>query len=235
MPITILLPPPLHSSTSDVLNSSQLNDEAIFCESYNHLVLDPYMGDGGIYRYRRFGSFRYNIHDQRLIYQDNQAFFQSSEHNHLNGGKVRIFAAIEAHIKDNTFLTTLIKHNLSIILQSQYADHWLIYIHQIRIIAQLDTVSKPSPEGIHRDGHAFVAQVLIAKHNVSGAVSHIYNKDKTQIFADTLHHKLDTILLNDNNLYHDVSSISIVDSTIAGYRDMLLIDYNLPTFTAHTH
>jgi hypothetical protein len=37
------------------------------------------------------------------------------------------------------------------------------------------------------------------------------------------------------NLYHDVSNISIVDSTIAGYRDMLLIDYNLPTSTSHTH
>lgn len=145
------------------------------------------MNDNGIYRFI-----------------GNKGFYQSKDNNMLNGGTLRKFETIEASIINNTFLDLLIKKNLSKI--DSYAE-WLVHIHQIRIICTENEAGNPTPEGIHRDGHQYVAQILIAKNGVCGGVSRIYDNNKALIFSKKLESPLDTILVNDKKSYHDVTQL----------------------------
>lgn len=42
-------------------------------------------------------------------------------------------------------------------------------VHQIRITATRDAKGLPAPEGVHEDGHHYVAQVLMRRTDVQGA------------------------------------------------------------------
>jgi len=196
-----------------------------FVDSFNNLPIDEYMNDGGKYRFRRFGRLSYNSQADTLSKLPHEAFFQSRMHNSLNGNMNRDFSPMEDQVLENKFLHFLIKYHYSKISNISKVNHWKIYLHQIRIVANNEYGGNPAPEGIHRDGHYFVAQILISKNNVSGGVSQLYNQNKDEIFKTELTEFLDSILLDDRRLYHNVSPIQPKEM-ITGNRDMLLIDFN---------
>lgn len=201
-------------------------DAVVFFQSYGNLPKDEFMRDGGQYRQRRFGSFEYDTEKNQLHYLGNSGFFQSKVNNELNGGITRHFASLEDHVIDNSFLYLLIKKNSSYLPDYKKHSKWSVFVHQIRVTSTPGQIGNPAPEGIHRDGHAYVAQILIAKNSVNGAVSQLYNDKKLSIFSHELQSPLETILIDDRKLYHDVSSLEVKKNRLSGYRDMLLIDFN---------
>lgn len=197
-----------------------------FISSYERLEPDAHMGDDGKYRFRRFGRFMYSQEMNILTALPAGKFYQSKEVNQLNGGVIREFAPIESSIEQNNFLEQIIRVNFNRISDRENYKNWNIYVHQIRIIAKKCSSGLPAPEGIHRDGHYYVAQVFISRENVKGGISYLFNQDKKPLLAVTLCNILDTILLNDQMLYHDVSPIKALNHDTLGKRDMLLIDFN---------
>lgn len=87
-------------------------------------------------------------------------------------------------------------------------------------------VSGPlAPEGIHEDGHHFVAQVLINREGVTGGESELYDRDRTPIYWTTLLEPYEAIVIDDRRVFHGVSAVRSEAGVRTGVRDMMLIDF----------
>jgi hypothetical protein len=208
------------------LKSNSLLDE--FSQDWSRLEMDDFMNDGGKYRTRRFGRLHYQPELDRLTPYTGgaAAFFQSSAVNKLNGGVQRIFAPVSTSSLNHPVLTDLIRFHFNQLPITDKSQAWNIFVHQIRITADGTTLGLPTPEGIHQDGHFYVAQILINRTNITGAVSNIYDKHRNVILDTTFTHPLDSILVDDKKVWHGVSPALPANHSCAGTRDMLLIDFN---------
>lgn len=199
-----------------------------FTEYWNDLEPDQFMNDKGLYRRRRFGRYQYHRESSSLsVIEGDHDFYQSEDINQLNGGKCRKFAPVHNDFAADLFLTNVINRCLAIIsVKKPEYDSLTINTHLIRIICGADIVGLPTPEGIHRDGHCFVSQHLIGRKNVYGGVSGIYDSNNEPVLHYQLSHFMDTILIDDSIVKHDVSPVFSADKINEGSRDMLIIDYN---------
>lgn len=211
------------------LVQARLND---LQTSYSNLQQDRYMNDGGKYRFRRFARLYFKPSNLEILRLPPAPFHQSKSLNSLNGGIERVFEEIEGPVLDNPLLHHLVRIQFLKIKKRYPKTDWLINLHQIRTISWQQNYGKPTPEGIHRDGHHFVGQILISKTNASGAESRLYNSQKELIYSSTLEKPLDSILLDDQEMYHEVTNLLPTDPMQPATRDMLLIDFN-PTQRPH--
>lgn len=197
-----------------------------FMTSYDRLPPDAYMNDGGNYRFRRFARFMLDTKNNELTQLDSGVFYQSKMVNQLNGGIVRSFPEMETEHSGNLFLKNMIQFHANELPKNKNGK-WIIYVHQIRIVACSESKGIPTPEGIHQDGHNYVAQIFLSRKNVSGGKSMLFDSNKLPLFETTMINTLDTILIDDKVLYHYVTPIMPDDPDQVSYRDMLLIDFNL--------
>jgi len=164
--------------------------------------------------------------NNELTQLDSGVFYQSKMVNQLNGGIVRSFPAMETEHSGSLFLKNMIQFHANELPKNKNGT-WIIYVHQIRIVACSGSKGIPTPEGIHQDGHNYVAQIFLSRKNVSGGKSMLFDNNKLPLFETTLIDTLDTILIDDKVLYHYVTPIITDDPDQVSYRDMLLIDFNL--------
>ncbi|MEY4113256.1 MAG: hypothetical protein RL082_1763, partial [Pseudomonadota bacterium] len=75
------------------LSLDQLNT---FKSYWNHLPRDPYLKDGGRYRYRRHAS--YIVRDSSLEMAPHRAHWQSLDYNALHGGIERWFEPLQPEL-----------------------------------------------------------------------------------------------------------------------------------------
>ncbi len=196
-----------------------------FKSFWNELEVDSYMSDKGKYRKRRIAFFNYNRLLNKLdVIQDKKSFTQSYEINKFVGDLERVFSPSSNEFKNSPLLKNLIEKMVSHLPIEN--DSIQVNVHQIRILSSAESLGLPTPEGIHRDGHKFVSQHLISKNNILGGISGLYKLDKNPITHKMLNDFLDTIVLNDEKLMHDVSPVFSADENLPSYRDMLIIDYN---------
>lgn len=195
--------------------------------AYADLPLDVYMPPGSNYRFRRFGRFSLDLARGRLSTLADRAFLQSPEVNRLNGGILRAFAPLTPALRANRALRQLIDfHAAALRLVNPEMTVWKVYVHLIRIAGCADRSGKPTPEGLHQDGHHFVAQVLVARENVTGAESRVLDPKGRLILATTLQAPLDSLLVNDRTVFHEVTELHCLNAATLAWRDMLLIDFN---------
>ncbi|MCD6047734.1 MAG: hypothetical protein K0S08_1381 [Gammaproteobacteria bacterium] len=197
-----------------------------FVDSWKILPIDPYMLDNGKYRRRRFGQFKLDTRTNNVVWVGNNAFFQAKEYNSLNGGIARQFEPLMEDIRNSEILAQLIRHFANKLPLVNQATKWLVNIHQIRIECNSNVAGKATPEGIHQDGHQYVAQILITRKNIAGGESILYSSPEQELTKKTLENPLDTIFVNDKKVWHAVTPIIPAIDKEAGFRDMLLLDYN---------
>ncbi|HSV80054.1 MAG TPA: 2OG-Fe dioxygenase family protein [Ramlibacter sp.] len=195
--------------------------------SYADLPADVYLPEGASYRRRRFGRFSFDTETGSLRALADRPFFQAAQVNRLNGGFDRHFAALTPALSRNRVLYQLIRfHAMKLRRVSPEISTWKVYLHQIRIAASAEQSGKPAPEGLHQDGHHYVAQVLVARENVAGAESRVLDLGGRLIACTTLTDALDTLLVNDRSVFHEVTELHCLAADRLAYRDMLLIDFN---------
>ena len=194
---------------------------------WDHLEPDPYMADGGKYRFRRYGLYRLSASTGHLTHIPDASFYQSIEINPLNGGEARHFAPLAADTVSNPFLRELIEFDFAQLTSKQHIEaDWLIGVHQIRITATTGVQGNPTPEGIHRDDENYTSQHLVARHNIGGGLNYFYGSGpeptsrphavwKQESYFDSYYF--------DRSLWHSVSPITAGDGD--GYRDVILIDF----------
>jgi len=217
--------------TAEEFSFSQTLDESrlLFSRDWDDLELDPYMADGGKYRYRRYGLFELTVPTARLVHRREVSFFQSTETNPLNGGIDRHFAQLGAATISSAFLRALVHFDFAqFTADTLVGDRWLVGVHQIRILATAGVFVEPTPESTHRDDETFTAQHLIARHNIVGGINSFYGRggSPTQPAEATWEQQsyFDSYYF-DRSVWHDVSSVTSGALEGDGHRDILLIDY----------
>lgn len=89
-----------------LLISHGLKDWSGFASSWDDLVLDVHMADGGTYRRRRHANFR--ITSYRIERKAHQPHFQSRQYNKLNGGAARWSEPISTSIGTHSALEAIL-------------------------------------------------------------------------------------------------------------------------------
>lgn len=198
-----------------------------FCGSWNRLVADRYMKEGDTFRERRFCKYVVNASEMSFKELDDCGFFQPSAINSYAGDLRREFSPVEPNIRKSRILLEIIKTCLGAILVDceSSAKIWSVYIHQFRINCDITLTGKPTPEGLHRDGHDYISMHLINRSRIEGGESHICTRSGRSLISVTLEDRMDSFLINDRAVLHGVSPIT-PSTAEPGHRDMLVIDYN---------
>ncbi|WP_442601592.1 2OG-Fe dioxygenase family protein [Paenibacillus sp. KN14-4R] len=202
---------------ADFYSEKDWND---FADSFNRLAIDKYMKDNGTYRLRRFATLEYSSADRSLNYFLDRPYYQPQEINALNGGIVRHFdPAEETLVAGNQFLRGLLQWAYNTLEQLEGPSDWETTIHQIRVLARTNEQGEPTPEGVHRDGVTYIMMMVIARENIVGGESTIYDNARNPLIDVTLQ-PLDLIFADDQNVMHGVSSI--LPDQVDGYRDVFV-------------
>lgn len=200
-----------HASTAEVLT-----------HSFTQLAPDAWYNVPGAARYRRFQRFSKSA--GRWDYADDYTFMQSLEYNALVGNVQRTFEPIAREVMETGLLQRFAEWQ---------SAHWGIdledyevAVHQFRVEVQGKHMGSSTPEGIHQDGHAFVAIVHWESYNIEGAKSRVYDLNKRLLFAHPLRGRAETLFINDRLYFHDVSDLHSLDGQ-KGWRDVFVFDWNL--------
>lgn len=194
-----------------------------FCDSWNNMPVDTYMGDRGVYRRRRHAAYHVS-NDHRIQRLPHRPHYQTVNYNHLNGGVERHFEPIPDTIADGAVLNTLLQFASAVFSGVDPVASWFVEIHQFRIEA-IEHGGKPTPEGAHRDGVSYVLMVLIDRQNVTGGETTIYSPTGVPLADFTLQERFDIALVDDEKVIHGVSPVFPQDGKQVAYRDMLVITF----------
>ncbi len=70
----------------------------------------------------------------------------------------------------------------------------------------------------------FISMHMIGRYNIEGGTSYIYDENRNKIKEIVLKGNLESILLDDMEMYHSASVISSINDE-EGFRDLMVIDY----------
>ncbi|OZA07014.1 MAG: hypothetical protein B7Y05_20885, partial [Polynucleobacter sp. 24-46-87] len=121
---------------------------------WDDLPRDPYLKDGGRYRFRRHSS--YEIERESLNMVPHRAHWQSVDYNALHGGIERWFEPSQLALTNNAAWQALLLGLGRLLSGLKPVKTWFVEAHQFRIDTT-DGIGRPTPEGAHRDGVDFVA------------------------------------------------------------------------------
>lgn len=204
------------------LEAFRLNE---FKHTWNNLPGDPYLPQQKI-RQRRICKFEMR-HDQTLTLLPDCHFYQSNTVNPLLGGIDRVYQQSEVEFHTSPLLLRLLHHQATFLNQLHSGVEWVITCHQFRVYCDPHSAGFAAPEGRHSDGHDYVFQHLIDRHNVCGGISEIYSSAGELLLSHTLRECLETLLINDRHVQHDVTPLQPADNAAGrGWRDMLIIDFD---------
>ncbi|WP_299587001.1 2OG-Fe dioxygenase family protein [uncultured Microbulbifer sp.] len=203
-------------------------EENEFSAQWNELTLDQYMGDGGTYRFRRYGQFQKFSESNSLQLLPHEPYVQSSEVNYLNGDVKRIFDPLT-----DTFVQSPVLERTLMLLADLYDQtlgqkcDWNIRLHPYRIQTTSDQIGQPAPEGLHRDGVTFIASMMLQRRDATGGVTRLTDDKRQPLATIELKNRFDIVLSDDAKTLHDVSSVTPLNAADIGYRDVLVIAFTL--------
>lgn len=212
----------------------QPGDVNAWLPSWDDLVVDGFLKDGGSYRRRRHSCFI--VDDTAVTQTPHRAHWQPVEYNALHGGMQRLFEPMALPVVQSPAWHTLLVAlgQLCTRLKPDVRP-WFVEAHQFRI----DTASgigRPTPEGAHRDGVDFVFVVMVARHGVKGGESRVFEVDGPAGQRFTMSEPWTLLLLDDERVIHESTPIQPIDpeSSDAGYRDTLVLTYRARSFQDET-
>jgi hypothetical protein len=192
---------------------------------WDDLPLDNFLKDGGHYRRRRHSCFIVN--NRTLIQVPHRAHYQPLEYNALHGGMLRLFEPISDHTVTNPALSKLLLSIARVCSSIKGEQPWHVEAHQFRIDTS-NGIGRPTPEGAHRDGVDFVAILFIARENVSGGESRIFEFNGRHGQRFTLSEPWTLLLLDDQRVIHE--STPIQPTAPGGHRDTLVLTFRSGSF-----
>ncbi len=188
--------------------------------SWNDLPPDDYLKDGGRYRQRRHASFR--IDGDAITPIPQRAHWQPVEYNALHGGMERWFAPVEDSVTQQVGWQRLLQKLAAVASELRGAQPWFVEAHQFRI----DTaggIGRPTPEGAHRDGVDLVAVALVARHQVKGGETRVFEAAGRRGERFTMTAPWSVLLLDDTRVIHESTPIQPLAEGQSGWRDTLVV------------
>ncbi len=196
-----------------------------FKNTWNNLPGDQYLSKTNL-RQRRICKFELRRNRPLTLLADCH-FFQSGQVNALLGGIERLYQQSEVEFITSPLLSRLINYQAAFLNHLHGGAEWLITCHQFRVYCNDAAPGFAAPEGRHSDGHDYVFQHLIDRHNVCGGVSEIYSPAGEILLSHTLQGFLETLFINDRLVQHDVTPLCPAENAVGRcWRDMLIIDFD---------
>lgn len=190
---------------------------------WDDLPSDRYLRDGGRYRRRRHGSFLADGGSVAAV--AHRAHWQPVQYNALHGGIERWFEPLPAALVDDGAwprLLAALGHCASALRGKQ---RWFVEAHAFRIETGDEGIGRPTPEGAHRDGVDLVAVILVARHNVKGGETRVFDARGPQGLRFTLAEPWSVLLLDDERVIHETTPIQPLDASRPAQRDTLVLTY----------
>ena len=184
------------------------------------LPRDPYLKDGGRYRFRRHSSFE--IKGDSLAMVPHRAHWQSVNYNALHGGIERWFEPSQTLLTNNPAWQSLLLGLAHILNGVKQVNTWFVEAHQFRIDTT-DGIGRPTPEGAHRDGVDFVAVFLLNRVGIKGGETRIFDATGSAGLRFTLSEPWSLLLMNDERMIHESTPIQPLGPH--GYRDTLVLTF----------
>lgn len=197
--------------------------------AWERLPRDGYLRDGGQYRARRHSCFVYTPASGLLESVAHRAHWQPTAYNALHGGLERWFEPIEAVVSCARVWRELLGALGTVFAAARPVERWFIEAHQFRI----DTaqgIGRPTPEGAHRDGVDFVAVVLVARGELQGGETRVFDARGSTGVRFTMHDAWSMLLMDDARVIHETTPIRSPDGR--GVRDTLVLTYRAGGFQA---
>ncbi len=194
-------------------------------QDYEALPPDQYCESRN--RYRRHSRYVLlpwlNLLEPRPISQ----YIQGRELNPTDGGVIRTFERLSKTMEANAFLREMILFDFFNTTfdkedQSTPVD---VGVHAIRNVARPGLPGVSSPNMLHKDGEPFTFIHLIERRGITGGESLVTDNDKRPLVRTTLTDCLDTVIVSDKDVYHQVKPVEVAPGESEGYRDVLLIDF----------
>lgn len=192
---------------------------------WNDLPLDNFLRDGGHYRRRRHSCF--TVEQENVTQVPHRAHYQPLKYNALHGGMLRMFEPILSRTIEHPAWAKLLRAIGGVCSAVKGARTWYVEAHQFRIDTS-NGIGRPTPEGAHRDGVDFVAILLVARKNVSGGESRIFEAEGPHGQRFTLSEPWTLILLDDQRVIHE--STPIQPTAPGGHRDTLVLTFRSEGF-----
>ena len=208
---------PDHFAKQTNLSLENLNTLKAF---WDHLPRDPYLKDGGRYRYRRHAS--YIVRGTNLELAPHRAHWQSLDYNALHGGIERWFESVQPALLNDPAWQSLLLGLAQVLSGLKPAKTWFVEAHQFRIDTT-DGIGRPTPEGAHRDGVDFVAVFLLARVGIKGGETRIFDASGSAGLRFTLAQPWSVLLMNDEKMIHESTPIQPLGDY--GYRDTLVLTF----------
>jgi len=208
------------SETVAEISKVSLPDLQALTQFWEGLPRDPYLKDGGRYRFRRHAS--YEIQGDHLHLVPHRAHWQSVNYNALHGGIERWFEPVkEPLLQDPAWQSVLLglAHVFSVL---KPVKTWFVEAHQFRIDTA-DGIGRPTPEGAHRDGVDFVAVFLLDRVSIKGGETRIFDASGSTGLRFTLTQPWSVLIMNDERMIHESTPIQPLGNY--GYRDTLVLTY----------
>ncbi len=210
------------ASAQTVAEISRVSPESLaqLTQYWEGLPRDPYLKDGGRYRFRRHAS--YEIKNQTLSLVPHRAHWQSLDYNALHGGIERWFEPVQAKVMSDPAWQGVLLGLANVLSGLKPVTTWFVEAHQFRIDTT-DGIGRPTPEGAHRDGVDFVAVFLLNRVGIQGGETRIFDAQGSAGLRFTLTEPWSLLLMNDERMIHESTPIRpLVDY---GYRDTLVLTF----------
>lgn len=209
------------SETSE--GGEMVENWAGFADSWNRLLPDQYMADGGKYRLRRYSEFLLHAGQKRAVRTPHVAYSQTKSVNRLNGGVVRLYEPFETDTADSQMLRLVFSASAGILEAVDPGKQWRAQCFQNRILASDQEAGLPTPEGIHRDGTEWVLTLFVDRVGADGGESGVYRaSDRRKLASVQLKQPGEFLFVNDLTLLHDVTPLSVTSGARAGFRDVFI-------------
>ncbi|MBG6077079.1 2OG-Fe dioxygenase family protein [Polaromonas sp. CG_9.11] len=202
-------------------------------ESWNRLPPDAHLLDGGNYRRRRHACFVQNLDGSALEQTPHRAHWQPTDYNALHGGFERWFDPVEPAVAEAPAWQDLLASLGRLFAQVKAVPRWYIEAHQFRIDTT-EGVGRPTPEGAHRDGVDFVVVLLVARRDVKGGETRVFDAHGPHGMRFLMQEPLTALLMDDARVIHETTPIFPADGQDRqrGVRDTLVLTYRAGGFQA---
>lgn len=191
------------------------------------LPIDQHLRDGGRYRRRRHGCFVVDGPHCRAA--AHRPHWQPLEYNALHGGIQRHFEALPQALAADPDWGRLLVSLASLASGLRGPQRWFVEAHPFRI-ETVDGIGRPTPEGAHRDGVDLVAVVFVARHNVKGGETRVFDARGPQGVRFTLDKPWSVLLLDDERVIHESTPIQPLDASQPSWRDTLVLTFRSQAF-----
>ena len=190
---------------------------------WDDLPPDAHLRDGGRYRRRRHGSFIVDGVSVSAVPQ--RAHWQPLAYNALHGGIERWFEPLPEELVRDAAWTRLLAALGRCASALRGTQRWFVEAHPFRIETGSQGIGRPTPEGAHRDGVDMVAVILVARHNVKGGETRVFDARGPQGLRFTLTEPWSALLLDDERVIHESTPIQPLDPAGGGHRDTLVLTF----------